>query len=216
MSSAFDSFQATFDRATQQITSAKELLPPAEKRKHAFQSINDHPPSADLVRFNVVLSIAAMDDYFTRKYAEVLVPCLKRHGIRSEFTAMLEDAGLDLAGSLELISMDRPYRRIKKLAQDFYKSYATQSTKRIDELFKTIGISGLSEHTQRRAKRKNLLQSIELLANRRHQIVHAGDLNRRGTLQPIELNILNKSKDVYVFVAHAEVHINDYVKQKKS
>jgi hypothetical protein len=216
MPSPYESFLVTVDRATQQIQSAGELIPPAEKRKHPIKSINDHPPSADLVRFSVVLSIAAMDDYFTRKYAEVLVPCLKRHGIKSEFISMLEHAGLDLAGSLELISMDRPYRRIRKIAQDFYKGYSTQSTQRIDDLFKTIGISGLSEHAQRRAKRRNLLQSIELFVKRRHQIVHAGDLNRRGTLQPIELNILNKSKDVVIFVMNAEDHINKYVKQKKS
>ena len=166
-------------------------------------------------RFGIVLSVASMDDFFTRKYAEVMIKAIKKHGVNKGFTEMLESAGLDVAGALELISMDRPYRRIRTIAQDYYRNYTTQTTGKIDDLFKTIGISNLSIHAQNRSKRKTLISSVTELVKRRHKIVHSGDLTRTGKLQKIDQKTVNRIKDIKIFVNFANDHIDNYLKQRK-
>ena len=175
---------------------------------------NDLHEVTDMARFGIVLSVAAMDDYFTRKYAEVLAPALKRHGITDSFSEMLESAGLDLAGAIALLQMKRPYSRIRKIAQDYYSGFVTQSENRIDSLYETIGITNLCQHAQQRSKRKQLLKSINILVKRRHKIVHAGDMSRNGLVAPIDRTTINRIKLIEVFVTNADAHIESYLKQK--
>lgn len=180
MADAYTHFLDTHARAHSQVQGSHTVLKlfnaaqiKAGKPKFTYNTLT---AASDMGRFGIVLAVASMDDFFTRKYAEVMVKAIKRHGVNSKFTEMLEDAGLDLSGALELISMDRPYRRIRSIAQDYYRNYTTQSTHNIDKLYETLGVKNLSLHAQKRSKRKTLTSSVSELVRRRHKIVHAGDL----------------------------------------
>ena len=204
-------------RAVSQIAGSLSLLRAVNKLgKDEKIELNDNHTVSDMARFGIVLSVAAMDDYFTRKYAEVFVPSLKRHGLNKHCAEMLEKAGLDLQSAIELLTMQRPYSRLRKLAQDHYKNYSTQSVSKIDDLYATIGITNLSRHTQNRANRRTLIASIDLMVKRRHKIVHAGDLTRTGKLNPLsEKEIEKRMNDILLFVKSADNHIEAYLKQKK-
>ncbi len=218
MADAYTHFNETFQRSNSQLEGSFHIL-------NAFnegQDENGEPrftyntltEASDMGRFGIVLAVASMDDFFTRKYAEVMIKAIKRHGVNKKFTAMLEDAGLDVAGALELISMDRPYRKIRTLAQEHYSNYTTQSTSKIDDLLETIGISKLCQHAQSRSKRKTLIKSISELVKRRHKIVHSGDLTRTGKLQAIDTRTVRRIPHVQIFVKHANEYIDAFLKQK--
>jgi hypothetical protein len=226
--SAIETFKTTFGRAHSQINGATSLLELLneieddraernnETKKQKQQELNDDHAVSDMARFGIVLAVAAMDDYFTRKYAEVFVPTLKRHGTNKHCVDMLGKAGLDLKSAIELLTMERPFSRIRKLAQEYYKNYSTQNTNRIDELFKTIGISGLSVHAQNRStKKKTLITSIDKIVSRRHTIVHAGDISRSGKLNPMKIEETKRRlNDVAMFVQCSDLHIEAFKTQK--
>ncbi|MDA0689625.1 MAG: hypothetical protein O2948_13380 [Proteobacteria bacterium] len=218
MADAITHFQETILRAESMLNGSFAILDGFNKLQkekgepeYTYNTLNE---ASDMGRFSIVLAVASMDDYFTRKYAEILVKALKKRGVSAKFTAMLEDAGLDIAGALELVSMERPYRRIRSIAQEYYRNYTTQSTHKIDSLYETIGCKNLSKHIERRSKRKTLITSVTQLVKRRHNIVHAGDLSRTGKLQSIDTKTVKRIADVKLFVNCANTHIDDFMKQK--
>ena len=78
---------------------------------------------ADLLRSGLVFSVAAMDSYFTARFAELLVPFLKKHGPTDGLVTLLDDAGLDTREALEMIEMARPYRRVRTLMDSYFDRY---------------------------------------------------------------------------------------------
>ena len=156
---------------------------------------------SDLLRAAVVLSVAAMDSYFTDIFAERLVPFLKRKGCNPKLALLLEKSGLDATVALELLSMDRPFRRVRTLIESHLELHVTQRIAIIDALFAAYGIKNLCEHAEGKLKRKLLCRGIELLVERRHAISHDGDLNQHGKLAQIRATwVRNKLKDVQKFV----------------
>ena len=218
MANAIGHFEGIFARANSQLEGSIHILNAFNKTKEengeAKFTYNTLTAASDMGRFSIVLTVASMDDYFTRKYAEIMVKAIKKKGVSPSFTNMLEEAGLDLAGALELLSMERPYRKIRTLAQNYYQNYTTQSTSKIDKLFETVGISGLSKHAEKRSKRKTLTTSVNELVKRRHKIVHSGDLTRTGLIQKMDARTVKRIKDVKLFVECSDTHINAFLKQK--
>lgn len=158
-------------------------------------------------------AVAAMDAFFTRRFAELLVPFLKKNGANARLTTLLQAAGLDTHVALELAVMDRPYRRIRSLVQQHLSTYTTQRFHAIDELFLGLGVKDLSKHAQGLIKRKRLLRSVELLVERRHLIVHEGDIAQNGGLNVVDAAELSRRlADVRTYVIHADSLINKAVK----
>lgn len=168
--------------------------------------------ATDMGRSGIVLAAAAMDDYFTRKYSQALLPSIRKRGVTDSLAKVLSEGGLDVKAALELLTMERPYRRVRKIAQDYYAKYSTQRSEKIDALFGTLGLVGLSKHAQSRSKRKTLLRTVEKLVARRHQIVHGGDLNKQGKLQRFDpQEALRRIEAVEVYVENADFIINKYI-----
>jgi len=218
MADALTHFEGIFARAYSQLDGSIHILDAfnetQEENGDPKFTYNTLTEASDMGRFAIVLTVASMDDYFTRKYAEIMVKAIKKKGVNTSFTKMLEDAGLDLAGALELLAMERPYRKIRTLAQNYYQNYTTQSTGKIDKLFETVGISKLSSHAQRRSRRKTLITSVNELVKRRHKIVHSGDLTRTGKIQKIDARTVKRINDIKLFVECSNTHINAFLKQK--
>ena len=152
------------------------------------------PDDRDLLRSAVALAVAGMDAYFTDRFSESLVKFLKKRGPTDGLTKILSDAGLDTKAALEMITMKRPYRRVRTLVEAYLADYTTQKQRVIDELFKVYGVKDLCKHAQGIAKRRKLLTSVAAAVSRRHSIVHAGDLNAHDTPRPID----NKPASRYV------------------
>ena len=197
-----DSFTATLDRAKSLIALYRRLIKVRfvkEPKKFTHEDISD------LVRSSVVLSVAAMDSYFTARFAELLVPYLKRHGAKDSLVVLLSNAGLDTRQALEMLQMDRPYRRIRWLMDSYFERYTTQRSDVIDSLFIAYGLKTFSCNVQRSVRRANLVHRVELLIERRHQIVHEGDLNAHNCLRDIDVDkVEGQLKDLKLFVDAAQ------------
>ena len=160
---------------------------------------------SDMTRAAVVLAVAAMDAYFTGVFAERLVPYIKKKTVSRALTSVLHKAGLNTGVALELLGMERPYRRVRKLMDSYLAQHVTQRIEVIDELFLAYGFKDFCHHVQSRAKRESLLASIRKLVERRHQIAHKGDVNSHGRLQKIAPSqIKTRVMHVVKFVASAD------------
>jgi len=179
------------------------LQPPVEELLAAGGMPHD---LSDMTRASVVLAVAAMDAYCTSVFAERLVPYLKKKSSAPKtLISLLQKAGLDAAMALELLGMERPYRRVRRLMDSYLAQHVTQRVEVIDELFLAYGFKDFCIHVQAKAKRKTLLASLRNLVQRRHRIVHKGDLNSHGNLQDIKPSrIKTRVMHVVRFVASAD------------
>ena len=167
----------------------------------------------DVMRAAVVLQVASMDAYFTRKFIDVLMPYLRSHGPNTRIIKLLSEAGLNTEQALVMATMDRPFRRIRTLITSHLETYTTQRFRAIDELFVCFGVKDLSQHAQASIHRKSLLRRITALVKRRHAIVHAGDIQKGGKLSPINAKqLLGRMEAVLLFVQAADDLIGKAIK----
>ena len=194
ISKAYEKFEKTINRSTALIRTHRTLL---------RTSINNRRIRApkDLIRASVVLSVAALDAYITDVFSEKLVPYLKKYSPDDLLVNILRDAGLDTYEALNLIKMDRPYRRVRTLVNAYYKKFTTQRFEVIDKLFLAFRLKDISDRAQSKARRRTLKRSVAILIERRHKIAHDGDYNSHGRLNKIDLNETKRRiDDIKLFV----------------
>ncbi|CEP34099.1 MULTISPECIES: HEPN domain-containing protein [unclassified Halomonas] len=165
-----------------------ESLVDAYKQLQAIDQANGVaiPTPKDIVRGAVVLSVAALDTYVTDAFSEKLVPYLQRYKPDDELIDLLYKSGLDTKEALVLLSMERPYRRIRTLIENYYGSYTTQKFDVIDQIFKPYRLANITENAARKSLKPSIKKSVGKLVERRHQIAHAGDYNRHGRIIDID------------------------------
>ncbi|WP_406720394.1 HEPN domain-containing protein [Thioclava litoralis] len=150
-----------------------------------LHSSNQAQANDDLIRAAIVLSVAAFDGYFTNKFVDILVPYLKTRNPGSDLVKLLGEAGLDTRVALELLGMERPYRRIRTIVSGHLSGKTTQRFDTIDKLFLSIGLKNLSANAAKTTKKTNINARIGALIEKRHAIAHTGDLNSHGNTQPV-------------------------------
>jgi len=156
---------------------------------------------SDLLRSALVMAVAGMDSYFTSRFTENIVGYLKKNVPTSGMIEVLASAGLDTRQALEMLTMDRPYRRIRTLLDDHLFDHTTQRFDVIDKLFQVYKVKDLSKNAQGLSKRTELLKSVEIAVLRRHAIVHGADCNSHDKLSPIgDRWVKGKIDDVELFV----------------
>lgn len=166
----------------------------------------------DLIRTGVVLSVSAMDTYYTRRFVELLIPFVKRKGVTERLAALLVDAGLDTKQAVEMAMMKRPLRRLRSLLNRHLEKKVTQRFRVVDDLFLAYGIKDLTGHAEAATGRKKLRASVEILVQRRHRIVHDGDLDSRGRLRQIRSEeMLRRIEDMCKLVDASEEILNRIV-----
>ena len=181
-------FNSVLKRARDLRNLAEYLL--SDEAKLSLDTKGHFNGFSDMGRASIVLAVSAMDQFFTRRFCELLIPFLKKYGPTDGLVDMLGSAGFDVREALVAIGMKRPYRRIRTLIEAHLETYTTQRFGAIDKLFLSIGLKDLSENSERRTGRKTIRSSIEKLVERRHLIAHAGDVNSYGKLNPVDLALL--------------------------
>ena len=144
----------------------------------------------DLFRAGIVLSVAAMDAYFTDRFCEEFTTHIAKNNLNNEMRELVEKAGLNTEKSISMFNKDRPNRILSNMVKKYLSGRVTQNFKEIDKLYGCFGFKKFTQHAEKLTKRKNLLQSINKLIERRHKIVHAGDYNQHGNLRTIEYTSL--------------------------
>jgi hypothetical protein len=208
-SKAVKSFAFTMNRATALV----ELFVDHSGADTANARFNN----SDIVRGAIVLAVASMDAYFTRRFVEILVPYIKEHGPTQGLIDLLGRAGLNTEQALLMATMDRPFRRIRTLVDTHLSGYTTQRFHAIDELFLCFGIKDLCKNAQAKCKKKTTLGKIERLVLRRNQIVHDGDLNKHGKLQPVRpKDVVAQFKSLARFLTEADSILVNVARRKKA
>ena len=173
----------------------------ARKLNENSKKIRDDEIRLDNIRMAVVLSVAAMDNYFTSKFRDLIVKYLDEYDAGEDLIVLLEKAGLNTRTALELLWMERPMRRIGTLIERYFDRYTTQRFDVIDNLFKSIGIQNLCENAERKTGRKTLRSSITRLVEKRHFIVHDADINSHAKPRNIDADrIERRINDLEKFV----------------
>ena len=182
---SFSKFKKTIDRCTDLVSTYERL--------HLLHTQEQgSPASKDIVRAAVVLAVAALDAYATDAFAEKLVPYLKKHKPDQSLIDLLHDAGLDTKEALILITMERPFRRIRTLIANHHSTYTTQRFEVIDQLFLPFRLKNFTQNAEAKSGKKLLKTSVEHLISRRHEIVHDGDYNAYGKIKDIDSGVIRK------------------------
>jgi len=201
-SKALLKFRKTIHRCRVLIGTYAELV---RGFREAFPNKQPLVVFSDIVRACLVLSVAAMDTYFTAVFVEMLVPHLKKREPTERMVRILSKAGLDTRQAVIMLGMSRPYRRLRFLVEGYLERYVTQRFRAIDELFLAYGLKDFSRQVERKLKRRTLLRRIEKLVERRNDIVHEGDYDSRGRLRKIGVSdTLKRIRDLQRFVEAAE------------
>ncbi|MBN72964.1 MAG: hypothetical protein CME32_27225 [Gimesia sp.] len=179
-SKAHEKFLKTIRRCESLVESYKRL------QKIDHENGVDVPTPKDIIRGAVVLAVAALDTYVTDVFSEKLVPYLKNYNPDDELIGLLFDAGLDTKEALGLLSMDRPYRRIRTMIENYYGSYTTQKFEVIDLIFKPYRLKNITDNAAKKSGKESIKKSVGKLVERRHQIAHAGDYNSHGRIIDID------------------------------
>lgn len=145
----------------------------------------------DLFRAGIVLSVSAMDAYYTDRFCEALTPFIKRNGLNNNLEELICGAGFCTEVAIEMFDNKRPKRVLSNMVKRHLATVVTQNFKSVDGLYKCLGFNdSFTKAAQGNSRRKKLLVSISKLVERRHKIVHTGDYNQFGNLNPIEYNKL--------------------------
>ena len=118
---------------------------------------------------------------------------------------LLYKSGLDTKETLALLGMERPYRRIRTLIENYYGSYTTQKFDVIDQIFKPYRLANITKNAAQKSGRSSIKTSVGKLVERRHQIAHAGDYNRHGRIVDIdEEQIAKRIKHLELMVTNMD------------
>ena len=196
-----------FDRCYQQAVS---LLP---------NSRNFLPASEDAhkTRYAIILGVASMDAYFTKKFIEKLTDQLKKGDISYHLIQLLKDAGVNENFYLSLLNKQRPYSRMANRVQRHLENLTTQKFHKIDELFKKYKVKKLSarsieyaRNNLHRLEHKTYRSRIIWLVDRRNVIAHSCDFNLHNRFDKIEVNtVKNFLNTMQYFVKGADHVLNE-------
>ncbi|MGD9159884.1 MAG: HEPN domain-containing protein [Desulfobacteraceae bacterium] len=140
-------------------------------------------------------------------------PYLKKYKPDEDLINILYNAGLDTKEALNLIKMERPYRRVRNLVDKYYNTYTTQRFSVIDKLFLAYRLKNITTMAQNKSGRKKLKRSVEILVERRHKIVHYGDYNSHQKLIAIDtVQIVKRINDLKLFVKYMDEIIENRMK----
>ncbi|WP_439869666.1 HEPN domain-containing protein [Pseudomonas syringae] len=179
-SNAFAKFHKTARRC--------ETLVDAYTTIHLMNAADENVPTApkDIIRAAVVLAVAALDAYVTDVFVEKLATYLKRHRPDDSLVELLLKAGLDTREALSLLTMERPYRRIRNLVRSYYAQYTTQRFEVIDSVFLVYRLSKIIDSAAKKTSKAHVKSRVGDLIIRRHEIVHSGDYNQANRIQDID------------------------------
>jgi CRISPR/Cas system CMR-associated protein Cmr5 small subunit len=203
----------TYQRFEKSYNHAFSLLP---KSKNFSSNSNE----ADLSRYAVILGVASMDAYFTKKFVEKLASFIKRNGLNIELIALLRKAKVDENTYLSLLDKKRPFRVITSNVQKHLEGMTTQKFYRIDELFENYNVHDLCDRSIQHSiqyfhniKHTTYKMRINWLVDRRNVIAHTCDLNYHNRFDEINsVQVRNYLKTLKYFVEGAENVLNSTLK----
>lgn len=222
-SDAFTIFENTIHRALNLTTMNSQLhdftLPNQQANKTKLSELLkdvENLDLRDLSRTAIVIAIAAFDSYFTSVFLEKFEPYLKQsQKIPKRMIEFLEKAGLTTEVCLELFKNRYKYRMLRDLLDKSFSRYTIQDFRIVDDLMSAYGFKDFSLNVERSMKKKGTRECIIKLIQRRHCIVHEGDIGKNNKPKQISISqTILEIQTAYEFIAHAELIIFNKTKSR--
>jgi len=177
----------------------------------------NHDAMDDLLRSTLVYGVSALDRYVHERVCKGIIKAYREKNLSKEqkdFSIPLTLA-LSTAESLRKAHKARkavrPANEIRKAIQEMLHTRPFQSWKDIDSAFRLIGISDMAGQIQSNkglGDLKDYKKKLNSIVERRHKIVHEGDLPRheRG-------GIAKKVPILRSFVVSSLIYLEDFVNE---
>lgn len=167
----------------------------------------------DIVRSATVLAVAAIDDYFRTKFCSKFTDYFRRQKrLRRSTAKSMESLGLSYYKLACATKSKDPDSIIRRTIEQSLSRRSTQSLADINNLYKHLGLATLSADAGAKLPH-NWKATYSEFVERRHQIVHRGDLDNTGEPNSIEgedaMRALFLISD---FVKHCDGIINNSIK----
>ena len=172
----------------------------------------------DLLRFAIVLSVAAFERYVKDVFLAHLATSLRKEPCNEALQKLVTDSGITSAFWRQCIlkKTPHPFQRICNAVKRYLFAAPRQKKSAIDELFKCYSLGSIVDNTRNKSGRKTLWRSVEWTVKRRHQIVHAGDCGSMGRLAPISFKETeHRLNDIERFVQNMDDIIRFKFSRKK-
>lgn len=199
------------------ITAHKDAVDMLPKKT---EGIKPHQVAAHKCRCALVFGVAAMDSYFTKKFCDHLTGYLKQYPANSDMKELMIKADMDVNFFLDLLAKrsGSPFREIHTRINHHLGSYTTQSSSKIDSLYKCYGMKNLFTSSIYMAKKQGYLKGVKdhkrklnEAVERRNEIVHTCDLNSHGNYKEIKPRSVRADLElVKGLVAGANIVIDEY------
>ncbi|MBQ7188933.1 MAG: hypothetical protein IJR99_05900 [Kiritimatiellae bacterium] len=141
----------------------------------------------DILRAAVVLAVSALDMYAADRFAEEFVPELKRKTPSKEDVDFFTEIGVGIKEVLGVLkeTPKKPYKRLRKLLDDYLSRNSMQSFSQIERLYKYYGLPKIIDNACEKSGAKTLKNRVGKMLERRNEIVHNCDYDGKNALQPI-------------------------------
>ena len=145
------------------------------------------PMCDDTLRAAVVLAVSALDMYAADRFAEEFVPELKRKTPSKEDVDFFTEIGVGIKEVLGVLkeTPKKPYKRLRKLLDDYLSRNSMQSFSQIERLYKYYGLPKIIDNACEKSGAKTLKNRVGKMLERRNEIVHNCDYDGKNALQPI-------------------------------
>ncbi len=117
--------------------------------EETVQKMSEH-----LIKSLIVTFVAAYDRYFTDRFIEAFIPYIRTKTVSPDFGKFLENCGLDVHETFNLLNHSKPRIRIKSLLVTKLENHVTQTDNSINKLYKFYGIKDFLNNAQKK-QRKN-------------------------------------------------------------
>ncbi|MBM3880404.1 MAG: hypothetical protein FJ280_01045 [Planctomycetes bacterium] len=169
---AKEAFGATINRARGLIALHQELCPIGAPRQEY----------ADILRAAVVFAVSAMDAYFHDKIGEKVVPLVRMKAGRNLPGKLVETirAGTTHDRLIEIMLEERPLAHVATIVRRSLADATIQNVGKIDNALKVLGCEDAWFHAAKTlgTSRKKIKKIVQPYVDRRHDIVHEGDLGK--------------------------------------
>lgn len=180
-----------------------------------------HEYVSEILRSSIVTAVSAMDRYFHDIIMDKSMKLMNRKD--DEIPKEVKKINIPLLSVKKALkrlkdnSSSRPGHIIKKSIQEFLHGQHTfQGAGQIEKGFKMLGVDDCWGRMETRMgkPRKEIIDTLNIISDRRNKIVHEADFIRKTKGRQISLRVISRSDtEVYVqfiqdFIGHADTEIN--------
>lgn len=152
------------------------------------------PLKEEVLRFVVVLCVAALDMYASDRFMENFSQHIRHRTLKANEIDLLKKAGVTVEVVLNLLRRQKkgahPFRAIRKYVDKYFAKASRQSFAKINDLYSYYGLGQLTNDALKKCGKKTVGKRVQRMLDRRHKIVHEADYDGKHKLTKLKKNVV--------------------------